>query len=120
MVAEAVPVGFCGCPSLLWMTADDRTTGVLAAVGALVTTVAFMLEGGIMTAAVVIVLVVDGVILLAVTVVVDTEVVEVVGVAVVLAAVVLIAVVVVVTPDAPTHWIALMKTGEHWPPVDWS
>jgi len=112
------------------MTTDERTEAVVAAVGALVTTVMFMLEGGIMTAAVVVVLEVDGVMLLMLTLVDDMEVVELVDtvvevavvvlVAVVLVAVVLVAMVVVVTPDAPTHWIALIKTGEHWSPVDWS
>jgi len=107
------------------MTTDERTEAVVAAVGALVTTVMCMLEGGIMTAAVVVVLEVEGVMLLMLTLVDDMEVVELVDTVVevavvVLVAVVLVAMVVVVTPDAPTHWIALIKTGEHWPPVDWS
>jgi len=78
---------------------------VVAAVGALVTTVMFILEGGMMTAAVVMVLELDMVMLLMLTVVDVMEVVELDDATVVLVvvAVVLIAVVVVVTPDAPTH-----------------
>jgi len=103
---------------VLWMTTDERTETVVAAVGALVMTVAFMLEGGIITAAVVMVLELDGVMVLMLTLMDDMEVVELddkvaVLVVVVLVAVVLMAVAVVVTPDAPTHGMALMKTGEH-------
>ena len=98
------------------MTADERTDAealveVVPAVGALVRTVTFMLEGGMMTAAVVIEL--DVMMLLVLTLIDDVIEVELEAVAVVL-----VAVVVVVTPEAPTHWMALMKTGEHWPPVD--